>query len=462
MKNILKIISLIFVTSLICSCSEENHALDGDYPDSIINTDPSGSPARSLTENWSNHSDKIWRQYFDNDVAIYYDEAVKRPLEWPYEFFKNTWKEVNKTYGTFGNENRLYAVFHNESKGATYVGTIFDSESGNRSLFDLAFNGSEMKGDNIDNPLLAISQIVETSSNGLKGSAAKAIWGDTYSQIFLYDIYTDLQMQTEADRIFSLNNTKTSSFPKASTFWFRDWYYPIYKDHGGRMSLGNFFKLVAQFYPTNGDTYDHDMNMGEFVHFFSGATGEDLQALATTAFGWNDEWQEQLLDARADFPTLNYPFTPVVNITDLTTGATITVSKDNGNGPEGGEGSLKLIDNDLNSKFLVGGLNRTNTNFWMQQELPQAEVMNKYNFTSGNDSPDRDPRDWNVSGSNDGANWTLLDTRTDQVFSGRNQTREFVVANNTVAFKYYRINITKNYGSDAIQISEWRQYFVRK
>ncbi|RUT72472.1 hypothetical protein D0817_02375 [Flavobacterium cupreum] len=460
-KNIIKIISLIFVTSLFCSCNSDDDSVIDGLPDAIVNTDPAGAPPREIKENWSGHTDKLYRQFFDKSVAVYYDSEVKRPLDWPNDFFKNTWKQVTATYGDFGGDNRLYAVFHDKSKGPIYVATTFNAASGNRSIFDIAFEGYEMKGNNIDNPLLAVSQIVETSSRGINGSPAKAIWGDTYSQIFLYDIYTKLQMQSDADRIAAANNAKTSTFPKQNTYWFRDWYAPIYKDHGGSLSLGNFFKLTAQFYPTNGNTYAHDMNMGEFVHFFSGATGDDLQPLAEAAFGWSDEWQEQLLDARADFPTLNYPFTPVVNITDLTVGATITVSKDNGNGAQGGEGSLKLIDNDLSSKFLVGGLDTNNINFWMQQELTEAAVVNKYNFTSGNDAPDRDPKNWELLGSDDGSSWTSLDTRTNQVFSGRNQTREFVVTN-TTAYKYYRINITANYGSDAIQISEWRQYFVRK
>ncbi|MBF4466285.1 discoidin domain-containing protein [Flavobacterium sp. LC2016-12] len=460
-KNIVKIISLIFVTSLLCSCNDDETSLIEGLPDAIVNTDPAGAPPREINENWGDHKDKLYRQFFDKNVAVYYDNDVKRPLDWPNDFFKNTWKQVTNTYGDFGGDNRLYVVFHDKSKGTTYVGTTFNDESGNRSIFDLAFEGYEMKGNNIDNPLLAISQIVETSSRGINGSPAQAVWGNTFGEIFTYDIYTTLQMQADADRIAAVYNAKTENFPKENTYWFKDWYLPIYKDHGGSLVLGNFFKLAGQFFPTNGNSYDHQMNMGEFVHFFSGATGDDLQPLAEAAFGWSDEWQEQLLDARADFPTLNYPFEPVVNITDLTTGAKLTVSKDNGNGAEGGEGSLKLIDNDLNTKFLVGGLDTNNINFWMQQELTEAAVVNKYNFTSGNDAPDRDAKNWELLGSNDGSAWTSLDKRTNQVFSGRNQTREFVVENET-AYKYYRINITANYGSDAIQISEWRQYYVRK
>lgn len=456
--NILKIMSLVFVTGMISSCSDDDPTQTNGLPDAVINTDPAGSPLREIEETWAGHSDILYRQYFDANVAVYYNNNVPRPLEWPYQFLSKSWEHVTDVYGDFGTENRLYAVYHHASP-APYVGTIFNSQSGNRSLFDIAFDGFEMTATNTDNALLAVSQIVETSSNGHSGSPAGEIWGDTFSQIFLYDAYVNQQMQTDADRIFSLNNAKTANFPRENTYWFRDWYYPIYEQYGGGQAFGNFLKLVGQYYPTTGNSYAHDMNMGEFVHFFSGATGTDLLPLATTAFGWNDDWQDELLNARADFPTLNYPFEPVVYITDLTIGAIVTVSKENGNGAEGNEGSLKLIDNDLNNKFLVGGLDTNNIDFWMQQELTEAAVVNKYNFTSGNDAPDRDPKNWELLGSNDGAAWTSLDTRNNEVFTGRNQTREFTV-NNETAYKYYRIKVTANYGSDAIQISEWRFYYV--
>jgi hypothetical protein len=455
--NIIKIMSLVFVASVISSCSDEDPTNTNGLPDAIVNTDPAGSPLREIEETWAGHTDVIYRQYFDNNVAVYYNDAVPRPLEWPYQFLSKTWEHVTDTYGDFGNDNRLYAVFHHQSP-APYVGTVFNSQSGNRSLFDIGFNGYEINSTNTDNALLAVSKIVETSSNAHSGAVAGEIWGNTFSQLFLYDAYTHLQMPTEANRIFNMYNTMTANFPKENTYWFRDWYYPIYTQYGSE-AVGNFFKIVAQYYPTTGNSYSHDMNMGEFVHFFSGATHVDLLPLATTAFGWNDEWQSQLLDARADFPTLNYPFEPVVYITDLTLDATLTVSADNGNGPQGVEGSLKLVDNNLFTKFLVGGLNTNNINFWMQQELSEPAIVNKYNITSGNDAPDRDPKTWEMLGSNDGSNWTSLDTRTNEVFPGRNQTREFEV-NNTTAYKYYRVKITANYGSDAIQISEWRLYHI--
>ena len=52
------------------------------------------------------------------------------------------------------------------------------------------------------------------------------------------------------------------------------------------------------------------MNFGEFVHFWSGAAGANLEGLALTAFGNKDEqgndWQVQLAKAKTDFPKITY------------------------------------------------------------------------------------------------------------------------------------------------------------
>ncbi|UJH92869.1 discoidin domain-containing protein [Antarcticibacterium sp. 1MA-6-2] len=136
---------------------------------------------------------------------------------------------------------------------------------------------------------------------------------------------------------------------------------------------------------------------------------------------------------------------------DVTEGAIITVNRENGGGPNAGEGSLKLIDNDFNNKYLT----EYGTDMWVQLELTEARAVDIYTLTSGNDAPERDAKAWTLEGSNDGTTWEVLDTRTDQSWSDRNQTKEFNV-NNEERFKYYRLLITANNGSNLIQISEWR------
>lgn len=140
---------------------------------------------------------------------------------------------------------------------------------------------------------------------------------------------------------------------------------------------------------------------------------------------------------------------------DVTEGATITVNRENSGGPTAGEGSLKLIDGDHNSKYLT----EYGADMWVQLELTEARGVDLYSITSGNDAPSRDAKNWTLEGSNDGTNWETLDTRTDQSWTERNQIKEFSV-NNEVAYKFYRLLITANNGSNLIQISEWRLFVI--
>lgn len=61
----------------------------------------------------------------------------------------------------------------------------------------------------------------------------------------------------------------------------------------------------------------------------------------------------------------------------------------------------------------------------MQQELPQKEIVNKYTLTSGNDVSERDPK-----------NWTELDSRSNESFADRNETKEYTF-DSTTSYKYY-------------------------
>ena len=98
----------------------------------------------------------------------------------------------------------------------------------------------------------------------------------------------------------------TDPFPGPKTHWFRDWFYPLWRDHGGAAVMSRFFGLCARDFPSSGGKYTRDMNWGEFVHFSSGAAGVDLQPLATEAFGWSLDWQAELEAARTAFPRITY------------------------------------------------------------------------------------------------------------------------------------------------------------
>ncbi len=135
---------------------------------------------------------------------------------------------------------------------------------------------------------------------------------------------------------------------------------------------------------------------------------------------------------------------------DITEEGQIIVNRENSDGPDAGEGSLKLVDGDLNSKYLTDYVQP----FWITLQFEEEKVVNFYQLTSGNDASDRDPRDWEIQGSNDGENWDVLDERVDQTFSSRNLTREFYFENET-GYTYYRLNVVNNNGGGLFQMSEW-------
>jgi len=137
---------------------------------------------------------------------------------------------------------------------------------------------------------------------------------------------------------------------------------------------------------------------------------------------------------------------------DVTGEGTLTVNRDNDGGPNAGEGSLKLVDNRTDTKFLQGGFTGD-----LQCTLTFTRTLKigAYTLTSGNDEISRDPKSWNLEGSLDGTNWVVIDTRTNESFPNRLETRRFNVQK-PGSYKFYRLNITENVGNRLFQCSEWR------
>ena len=92
---------------------------------------------------------------------------------------------------------------------------------------------------------------------------------------------------------------------------------------------------------------------------------------------------------------------------------------------------------------------------WIQYQFcgGASYAINSYSLTSANDMPLRDPKTVNLYGSNNGVNYTLLDSRTNIAFTARFQTQTFNFTNST-AYQYYRLEIASNTGNDGLQVSE--------
>jgi predicted alpha-1,2-mannosidase len=121
----------------------------------------------------------------------------------------------------------------------------------------------------------------------------------------------------------------------------------------------------------------------------------------------------------------------------------------NGENEGAGEVAENLVDGSSQTKWLVF----ENTG-WVELELSEPTKVVHYALISANDAPERDPKDWTLSGSNDGQSWTVLDTQTGQDFSERFQSKDYRFAN-TTAYKRYRLDITANHGSrNIVQLAE--------
>ena len=455
-KYSFKFIWIFLISGFIISCDEADSSLVTDRPDSIINNDDTDAPPRGLNQEWNDKEQALYREYYDSNIAVYYDENVNREITWTRGFTSQVWEYVKSNYGL--GDDALYAVFHSEDV-TPFSGNVFDEATTYKYLFDITIHDGEATTSDKDLILKQISKIVEISAFGVNTSPASNIWKGKWEEIFMYDIYTVLNLDEDAQRIKEESINSIVDYPSADTNWFKDWFLPIYEEYDGGVPLNNFYRSLSLNFIIKGTEYARDLNFGEFVHFYSAAVGDDIQALAENAFGWNSFTNLELLQARADFPSVNYPFEPTSEIVDLTGDAAITVSKDNNGGPGAAEGSLKLVDNDYYSKFLIFDYS-PDINFWMQQEFSEATVINRYTITSGNDAPNRDMKTWEFSGSNDGETWDVLDSRTNESFASRNLTREFMFENEQ-SYKYYRIFLKENGGSSLLQISEWRLLVLR-
>ena len=94
---------------------------------------------------------------------------------------------------------------------------------------------------------------------------------------------------------------------------------------------------------------------------------------------------------------------------------------------------------------------------WIQYDFHGPTALSGYAITSAEDAPSRDPKDWQLLGSNDGGKtWTTLDSRTGEMWSKRNERRSFTI-NNKTAYRLHRLNISAVRDvktANSVQISE--------
>jgi uncharacterized protein YjdB/poly(3-hydroxybutyrate) depolymerase len=170
---------------------------------------------------------------------------------------------------------------------------------------------------------------------------------------------------------------------------------------------------------------------------------------------YNDQGHASWINAYKKPDLVNWLFTtPSIsvntNLVDITEQAG-TITSQGGN-------ALTAFDNATNTKWIDNANAYPGTrSSWVQYQVSGTYMVTQYNIISANDAPERDPKNWNLLGSNDGSNWATLDTRTNEVFNSRIQKKSFSFTN-TTPYTYYKLQINSVYNpssASSVQLAEF-------
>lgn len=78
----------------------------------------------------------------------------------------------------------------------------------------------------------------------------------------------------------------------------------------------------------------------------------------------------------------------------------------------------------------------------------RAEVFNKYCIVTNWDTPRSDPREWEISGSNDDETYTTIKTETEVYFEDRLKSYCFYMPTSSVAYTFWRLTLKKARSDD--------------
>lgn len=95
---------------------------------------------------------------------------------------------------------------------------------------------------------------------------------------------------------------------------------------------------------------------------------------------------------------------------------------------------------------------------WAQYDFGSgnAPIVRRYRLASGTSAETLDPAVWELQGSNNGVDFTVLDSRSSEAFGLREEMREFRVSS-PGAYRYYRLEVTGAFDGDVdMTLAEWR------
>lgn len=206
-----------------------------------------------------------------------------------------------------------------------------------------------------------------------------------------------------------------------------------------------------------------------------GSNWTAVQTVSDGGFVGNYEKKTFYLDAPVSYKWFKFEFTELVNPDlDFACGVQLAefelvVGEEQGSksypvitsqgnlDTDAGYGPDKIFDGITSSKWysLAGTMEADHPYpIWAQVETEKALTIGSYSIVSGDDCDFRDPTDWAILGSNDGATWTTLDTQTGVLFDSRHQEKVFTLSQTcTYRFLRFRVDAVRG-GTAGTQLSE--------
>ncbi|MEI6078183.1 MAG: glycoside hydrolase N-terminal domain-containing protein, partial [Verrucomicrobiota bacterium] len=153
------------------------------------------------------------------------------------------------------------------------------------------------------------------------------------------------------------------------------------------------------------------------------------------------------------------PFTPTNSASQLSdSGFANRIAK--GVASASGGTAANAFDNAISIDWSSGDTSQTG---WLQYQFTNggAWAITQYKLISASASVASDPASWQLLASNDGSTWTVLDTQTNQAFSGRLTAARYAITN-IPPYLFYRLNITSTAGGagSGVALSEFQLWSV--
>ena len=126
-----------------------------------------------------------------------------------------------------------------------------------------------------------------------------------------------------------------------------------------------------------------------------------------------------------------------------------------------GNAAFHAFSSDYETAHWVSNGNPTG---YLQLDTGESYLLLNYTITASGDSqPNRAPKDWTLQGSNNGSDWTTLDTVTGETSWSNSESRNFVCDTTTTYYRYFKITVSANNGDGSyLSIGEFTLFGVKE